>query len=213
MKRFFYFLAIVLIASCKKDDLDSISSSGFLEGFFYNNPKIIVRKTIESNIAYQGGVATYRGYIFKPLYDMRISAIGGRIAELGTFKIEIYQLHNTGIWGSRDTLLIDSVNINNINKFQFKNINHDLILLANEQYLIRYFNKNHNSVYDAGLGYSQPDQLNNIKYPLEINDIEIETPYYTYETSYNGKYHTTTEGTWSDGILRGLVDFKYELTK
>lgn len=211
MKRFFYFMAIVLIASCKKDDLDSTSSYGSLEGFLNNNPKIILRKTSESNVPYKGGFATYRGYIFRPLYGMRISAIGGKIAELGTFKIEIYHINNN-LWGRRDTLLIDSVNINNTNKFQFKNINHDLILLANEQYLIRYFNKNHNSVYDAGLGYSQPDPLNNIKFPLIINDLEIEIPYYTYETSYNGKYYTTTEGTWNEGIMRGLVDFKYELT-
>lgn len=212
MKRFFYLMAIVLIASCKKDNLDSTSGSGFIEDFLNINPKIAVGKTSESNVIYQGGVATYRGYIFKPLHGMKISAIGGRIAEFGTFKIEIYHINNSYLWG-KDTLMIDSVNINNINKFQYKNINHDLILIANERYLIRYFNKSHNSVYDAGLGYSQSNLLNIIRFPLKINDIEIEIPYYTYEISSNAEYFTITEETWNYGILRGLVDFKYELTK
>jgi len=210
MKRFLYYVGIVIIASCKKEDSNSNLdlNRGLLEGYLYSNPKIIVQKTTYSSISYDQYYSTYRGYVFSPSQDIKISAIGGRIAGFGTFKIEIYR----GWTSDRDTLLIDSININKTSIFQYKNINRELILKANEEYLIRYFNINHNFVFDAGLGYGS-DATNILQFPLIIKDIKILSPYYMYLNLYNGNYYTIDEGIWFGGILRGLVDFKYELTK
>jgi len=208
MKRFFYFIILVLIASCKKEDANSNLSSGLLEGFLNSNPKIAIQKTTYSNVSYDEYYSTFRGYAFVPLHNIKISAIGAKIAGYGTFKIEILDWNNM-----MDTLLTDSIKITNTSIFQFKNINHELMLNANKTYIIRYFNINHNFVYDAGLGYGQSDTINIIKFPLTINDIKILSPYYTYTSYYNGNYYNIGEGLWNSGIFRGLVDFKYELTK
>jgi hypothetical protein len=207
MKRFFYFIIIILIAACKKDSVDTNSDPGVLEGFLTNHPDIIVQKTTYAYGTFNNYYSTHRGFIFKPLKDIKISAVGGKIAGYGTFKIEIF--HNW-LW-ERDTLLVDSISINNTAVFQFKNIKPELILNANELYLIRCFNINHNFVYDAGLGYGQSDTTNIIEFPLTINDIQILSPYYTYINLYNGNYFTINEGLYDVGIFRGLVDFKYEL--
>lgn len=66
----------------------------------------------------------------------------------------------------------------------------------------------HNSVYDAGSGY----QTVGVTLPLKINDIEIERIYYSYDLKITGGFLNMEEGftNYLGGILRGLVDFKYE---
>jgi hypothetical protein len=51
--------------------------------------------------------------------------------------------------------------------------------------------------------------------PLKIDDIEIQRIYYSYELKITGGYLTMEEGftNYLGGILRGLVDFKYELVQ
>lgn len=217
MKVLLYFIILVLIISCETEDSNSIKDNsikensikeqGLLEGYLNNNPKIIVQKTTYSQISYNKYYSTYRGYVFTPIQNIKIKAIGARIAGYGTFKIEIYR------WPYKiDTLLIDSVTINNTSIFQYKNITRELILKPNEEYLIRCFNINHNFVFDAGLGYGN-DTTNILNFPLLIKDVKILCPYYAYTSSYDGNFYTIIEGIWFGGILRGLVDFKYELTK
>lgn len=209
MKKILYLLILVLIASCKKESSNTNSDAGLLEGFLNNNPKISVIKTTFAYGTYNEYYSTDRGYIFKPLNNIKITAVGGKIAGYGTFKIELFH----GLPWNKETLMIDSIKINNTSVFQFKNINPGLTLNANEVYIIRYFNINHNFVYDAGLGYGQSDSTNIIKFPLTIKDIQILSPYYTYSNLYNGNYYTINEGDYNEGKFRGLVDFKYELTK
>jgi hypothetical protein len=209
MKIIIYLIAIIFIVSCKKENTNTVTASGLLEGFLNDNPEIIVRKTTYAYGTYNQFYSTYRGYIFKPLSDIKISAVGAKVAGYGNFRIEI----SHGWAWEKDTLLIDSVAIDNTAIFQFKNINHELILKANEEYLIMYFNVNHDFVYDAGLGYNQSDLTNIIRFPLTIKDVQILSPYYIYKNFYKGKYYAISEGQDMNGVFRGLVDFKYELVK
>ncbi len=95
----------------------------------------------------------------------------------------------------------------NTSVFQYIPVNQEVILLKGHNYLISYFNKSHNSVFDAGTGY----ESGYIQMPLTIQDIEIERVYYSYEQIIIGGYMLMEEGfTNGLGILRGLVDFKYE---
>jgi hypothetical protein len=213
MKNLLFLIPIIFLISCAKDDVNpSIKNIGFLDDYLKKNPDITILKTTESNIVYTGGVATYRGYIFKPLEDLKLNAIGGRIAKQGIYKFEILKLDG-GWYSTCDTLFMDSINITNISSFQYKNVDKDIILFGNERYIFRYFNENHNSVYDAGLGFSQSDTINYIKFPLAIEDVEIEIPYYTYQKLYDGEYRMYQGGTFNLGILRGLIDFKYEIAE
>lgn len=146
------------------------------------------------------------------MVDIKINSFGGRIAEQGKYKFEIFKMDESW-YPTTNNLLLDSINITNTSSFQYKITDKEILLLKNERYLIRYFNESHNSVYDAGLGWSQSDEINDIIFPLIIDDIEIEIPYYAYYSKYNGKYYLCQEGTFDFGILRGLVDFKYKLVK
>ena len=213
MKQNVFLLLIIVLISCDKDDVKpNIKESGFLENYLTNNPRISVLKTTDSHVVYTGGVATHRGYVFKPLADLKVTSFGGRIAEPGVYNFELFKLN--AWWVSvNDTLLLDSINITNTSSFQYKRIDKEILLLKNEKYLIRYFNETHNSVYDAGIGWSPTDTTNYIRFPLVVDDVEIEIPYYTYHTKFNGQYWQTQAGTFNYGILRGLIDFKYELVK
>lgn len=212
MKRIFFYLiaTFFLTTSCKDDEVDPQQRDlGFLESFFTNNPEIVIQKTTESDVIYKGGRATHRGYVFKPLIDMKIMEIGARIAKTGTYTFEIYDLEK-GLFSKEDTIIIDSIKINNTEGFQYKEITNNVTLDAEKEYLIRYFNEDHTSVYDGGLGYSsESDSINVMHFPLTIKDIEIQLPYYTYMIKDNGEYFLISEGTYDLGIFRGLIDFKY----
>ena len=211
MKRVLYFIAIVLIASCKKEDVSTNPSLGFLESWLNNNPRIYITKTIDSNIHFERGVATYRGYTFKPLYDVKITAIGGKIAETGTFKIVISDIED---FYFLNPIYVDSVVVSNIQKFQYKTVKQEIVLSANKLYIIAYLNKSHSSVYDALYMDYVPNAINNIVLPLLINDISINMTYYSYGLIDNGVYRVLSGGgVMGHAEMRGLVDFKYELKK
>ncbi len=208
MKKLCILLLVIFIVSCNKNNTDPGQlNPGVLGGYLKDNPAITVQKTTESTISYRDGFATSRGYHFKPLKDLKITEIGGRIAEPGTFGIKINNIDNG--WSKADgwiEVLIDSIKITNTSVFQYIPVNQEVILLTGHNYLISYFNKSHNSVYDAGSGY----ESGYVQMPLTIQDIEIERVYYSYEQIIIGGYMLMEEGfTNGLGILRGLVDFKY----
>jgi hypothetical protein len=63
MKRIIYFIAIILIASCNKNDSEPNSSPGFLAGYLNNDPEIVVSQTSETNISPSvQNFGIYRGY-------------------------------------------------------------------------------------------------------------------------------------------------------
>lgn len=212
MKRLLYLLLLISIVSCKKGDTDQPAQNpGLIEGYLKENPSITVQKTNMSTVPYNDSYATSRGYHFNPLKDVKITEIGGRIAEKGIFKIKISNIDNG--WSKGDgwvDVLIDSINITSTAIFQYKAVNKEVILLSGHKYLISYFNINHNSVYDAGTG----SLSGYVQMPLTIKDIEIEREYYSYDQNIIGGYRTIEEGfTNGLGLIRGLVDFKYELAK
>ena len=213
MRRYLFLVPIIFLISCEKDSVEPNGKNvGFVANYLKNNPGISIIKTTESNIVYVGGVSTYRGYIFTPSADLNIIAIGGRIAEPGTYKFEIYKMDDWWL-STMDTLLADNITITDVRSFQYKNTSGKIFLSKNQRYLVRYFNESHNSVYDAGTGWSSTDTKNYIPFPVKMDDIEIEVPYYTYHTKHNGGYWSYQSGTFNSGILRGLIDFRYELAK
>jgi len=206
MKKIFYFL-LFICASCNNDDDAKPQQHGPLETYLKDNNVSII-KTTKSSIVYSAGNATHRGYIFTPLKDIKLTHVGAKIAETGTFDVELIEMD--GMYIKYDTLVSEDLTINNTENFIYKEIKTPLVLKANKSYLLRYFNESHSSVYDAGTGSFNASDPNYIKLPLTIGDIQIKTLYYTYLTQYNGVYHLGVEGGWSAGILRGLVDIVYE---
>jgi hypothetical protein len=208
-------LVMILLIGCAKDDAEPTSQSssspaptvpaavvpGVLEGYLNLNPRISVIKTVNSSFVYESGVTTWRGYIFtvKNNAGITLTAFGGRIAKPGVYRFMLRDL--TSYLSSLYPIFEDSIVISDVNKFTYKDIP-NVSLRANTEYLLDYFNNDHSSVYDAGLGINQPDTVNRIKFPLKIGDIQIELPYYTYDYM--------AAGTFNAGLLRGLVDFKYK---
>lgn len=210
-KNLLYFVVLALLVSCKKDEPDSVP--GFIEKFINDNPRIGV--SIASPLIY-GSVnsyASYRGYVFKPLSNIKINAIGGRIAETGVFKIIICEGH--GYNYDLKPMLIDSINISNIDQFQYKNISKQLILSANNIYTIIYLNKTKYSIFDAGYKTYKENAVNAIELPLLVNGINIESTFCFYGMMVSGGFFPMYWIEESDyvQILRGLVDFKYEVVK
>lgn len=219
MKKILYLIALVLIISCNKESNDStddnngipeVNDYGVL-GTYLTEKRLVIQKATLSQIEYDHIRTTYRGYIFTPEKDMKITEIGGRIAETGKYRFEIYRLDPEVYFSKIETILVDSVTITDISIFQYKKLVDGPLLESNQKYIFRYFNQDHNSVYDAGLGRYQDDDYNNIKFPLKIKDITIESSYYTYNITINGEIFPAIEGEFWLGIIRGLVDFKYEL--
>ncbi|MDO1451721.1 hypothetical protein Q0590_35940 [Rhodocytophaga aerolata] len=195
-----------LLFSCNKQEAVPVQR-GFLEDFIKSDGAIKVYKTTNFPNDYRH-TATYRGYIFKPLEAIKITAIGGKIAAEGTYRIELYD-HTNLSWTKSDPLLVDSVAVSNTDGFQYKPLAKALELKANHLYLIRYFNKSHDSVYDALLPESyNPDQ--GLYFPFQIKEIEVMDIYYTYHYLYEGQYYWGEEGTYNTPKFRGLVDFTYE---
>jgi hypothetical protein len=212
MKNFLYLFLIIFFVSCKKDNTDPVPQEpGLLEGYIKENPSITVQKTTESAIPYEDGYATNRGYHFTPLKNIKITAIGGRIAEKGMFTIKIRNIDNG--WSKGEgwiDVLVDSINITSTSKFMYKTVDKDVILSTGHKYLISYFNKSHNSLYDAK-NSADPGYIG---MPLIIQDVQIEREYYSYEQHIIGGYMTMQETfTNALGILRGLVDMKYEVVE
>ena len=212
MKNLLYLFLIIFFVSCKKDNSDPVPQDpGLLEGYIIENPSITVQKTTESLITYEDAYATNRGYHFTPLKNIKITAIGGRIAEKGMFTIKIRNIDNG--WSKGEgwvDVLVDSISITSTSKFQYKPVDKEVILTSGHKYLISYFNKSHNSLFDlktsASPGY--------IEMPLIIKDIQIEREYYSYEQKIIGGYMTVQETfTNALGILRGLADLKYEVVE
>ena len=210
-REFFYLISLFLLASCNKEEVAPVRVApvkpGILENFIKADPTITLQKTTQSAYHFENA-ATYRGYVFKPLSNIRITAIGGKIAEKGNYKIEIFS-SESGNWKS-DTLLVENIQITDTQKFQYKELGKGLELAAHKSYIIRYFNESHNSVYDAVLPRTYQSATNPFS-PIKIGDIEVEKQYYTYHYKNNGEYYVVSEGVFSNSLFRGLVDFKYDL--
>jgi hypothetical protein len=213
MRNIFLIASLLFIISCGKDEVNPIEqNSGILKDYLDENPNITILKTEESSIPYGGGFATYRGFIFIPMDNIKVTAVGGMIAKQGSYVFELYKLDEYGV-DKVDTILTQNISIRDVNKFEYYSVSKQINLSKNERYLIRYFNESHKSVYDAGLGYFQPDMENLITFPVSMEDILIAIPYYSYHWKNNNEYLLHHEGSFDRGIFRGLVDFKYELVE
>jgi len=202
MKRFFYLIALVIIASCKKDNT-APAGNGFLSEHIKNTPTIEVFETTGATYDPTGDYGIYWGYCFKPSKNIEISAIGAKIPNKGTFKIII---SSSGYVNNDNYMFIDSINVNNVNEFTYKNVSKKLMLSANIKYTIAYFSKYKNNLYCAGIsGTGIP--------PLIVNDIEIIYNYYPYGVYANGIYYPGSTTSSSGDKIMGLLDFKYKLSQ
>jgi hypothetical protein len=200
-------LIALLLFSCTKDESDPEDQNpGLIGTFLKENSDIVIQKTTESTIGYRDGFATKRGYHFIPLKNIKITHVGGKVARNGTYKIYIFNID--GGWSKHDSwteVLFDSISITNTDNFKYKQVEKDITLTANKNYVICYFNPDHTYVYDAKLGTRS--------FPLVFDDIEIPRVYYSYERMIVTNENSIMEEGFTNGlgVLRGLVDFKYEL--
>ncbi|RDV16549.1 hypothetical protein DXT99_04980 [Pontibacter diazotrophicus] len=207
MRVLIYFIAVVILVSCnKKEEVEPVSSPGFLEGYLKANSRIGVSEVNEPNVnPHEKELDIYRGYYIVPSSNIKINALGARMPEKGTYEITVT---SGALWDfvNRDHILVDSITIGDTSKFQFKSVDQGLALSANNRYLIAIKYKKHNSVYEAKYQDHQPNGVNSFLIPLVINDIEIESLFY-----HGTRDYYPVKG----GIeaIRGLVDFKYELIK
>jgi len=224
MKRCLYFLLksqfvflMVFFISCEKEESSLANEDGypivvdlgFLGKYLKKNYDISVIKTTESYYNYDSTMATSRGYVFETLNKLKITEVGGLIAEKGVYRFEIYGLKKN--MSNEIFFWQDSIEITKTDSFQYKKLKEEIILNKFEKYVIQYFSKDHNSIYDAGACYISTDLKDCIEFPLKIDDVKILSASYEYYWNSNGEYMLDGVGRWQGGILRGLVDFKYEI--
>lgn len=209
-----YFLAFVLIISCTKSNNDlETKSLGIFEEFITKDNEITVVPIHRGNLDYSGHAnPTSRGFYFSPLVDIELTAIGGLMAKTGDYKIEIIEISEFWALSLNDPIILtQNITITNINEFQFTELDNELLLHSNRNYVIKYFDENHDSVYDVLL----PNSYNNglLLQPKQIKDIELEMMYYAYYYEIDGELYISDEGGSQHSILflRGIIDFKYHI--
>jgi len=239
MKKIFYLVLLVII-SCNKNNEESIPDApemiedpieqgsedepnndepitnnfGIIEEFIGQDSEIKVEPISIVNSNYQSNAATKRGYFFKPSVDIEITALGGLMAKTGEYEIELYEFFEDAIVVEDvDPILKHMVSITETEEFQFSELENKIVLQANKSYILRYFDINHESVYDVVL----PDSynINQTYHPQTIKIIEFQKAHFAY---YNfreilGEYQLSSEGTFegSNLFLRGIPDFKYQI--
>lgn len=200
-------ITTLLLLSCKSTPSGTeiaIGEDGFLAAYIKENPSIIVQKTTESDVYHQEDVEiTYTGYTFSTQKDITVTEIGALVAKKGTYKFELYAGSPNS--SEPEILYQDSLTIDNVDEFQYMETE-PILLTAAGNYVLWYENENYESVYDLGLGFNQPDTTNMIFKPLFFNEVILYWNFSDFVAP--GRYYT---GEWNDGILRGLVDFKYQI--
>ena len=208
MKKLLFLFVFALIVSCKKDDSPLVHEPpviGLLETFLATNPSVEINKFNN----WIPNETAYWGYLFTPTKDIKLTHIGGRIAENGVFRIELYTMSPDHFSMSiKDTLLIDSITITDISKFQFKIIASGIILKADQRYEIRYLDKSSNSIWSAGRG--NPNDVPGFNFPVKTGPVVLEASYSSKNYSKNGVWVPYFEQISGYGIQYGLPDFVYE---
>lgn len=208
MKNLCCILVLVLIVSCKKEDNPPVSDPpvmGFLETFLAANPAVEVyqcKNWIPNETAYWG-------YLFTPVSDIKITHIGGRMAENGVTRLELYKMSPEAFSLSiTNTLLVDSITITDSSRFQYKSIASGIILNAGQRYEIRYLNKASNSIWAAGRG--NPNEVPGFNFPVKAGPIVLEASYTANNYNLNGVWVSYFQQISQFGIQYGLPDFVYE---
>lgn len=214
----FVFITFLMLLSCSDTPTDSehedddieftdettIGEDGYIGAFIQENSEFIIQKTTESEVSYPQNVNwANTGYNFSPEKNIKITAIGGMVAETGTYKFELY----SGFPFSTEPVILfaDSITISSTDEFQYLEVD-PISLTAGGYYVLWYKNESYDSVYDLGLGYNQPDDANIFPKPFTFNEVTIDWAFYEFSSpSQSGG------GEWHQGLLRGLVDFKYQI--
>lgn len=189
---------------------------GVLEGYFDEHPLIEITKTEETYQRYSDvETGIYRGFIFKPVKDIKIKAIGCMVPEQGTYKILISN-GSFDTFTSEDTVFICDITINDINNFQFVDIDQELVLSANEDYSLLYFRKNPDHYHTAKYNWLNQPIEDWLSIPVIIGDVEIQLSFYmfgTYDKDDGSFSIWNGSGNSAEFLLKGLVDLKYELVE
>ncbi|MFD1187489.1 hypothetical protein [Pontibacter rugosus] len=221
MKKALYLLLYITTAligvSCKSDDPEPASTPGVLESFISNNVSIKVSQVKDYYVSrYQSDYITHRGYYIVPSKDIKISALGCKVPEKGSYEIILC----SGVpfdFVSGNYIYSDQINITNENEFQFKKVDQEIILLANQKYLLVYNTKNPLFYYEAKyVTDNWASNADHILLPHTIHDVQVTESFYMYASYRNdGNHYFDTGGTstWGAFTLSGLVDLKYEVVE
>lgn len=150
--------------------------------------------------------ASEEGLVFKPVRDIRIYSVGCKVGATGTYKIQIHKIRPFARYAELDTLLQETVTINNINDFQYKDLSKELLLAKDQEYVIHYYSTSGSSIYNAI--YKNWDRTGaTTLLPLTRDGVTIEGHFYNYydKTGFLFRYSAQDAG----NAFRGLVDFKY----
>lgn len=212
-----FFLSLLITISCNNNDSESSPvDMGFIESFVNQDSEILIEPISKFNLDYEISSATSRGYIFEPMFDMEITDIGGIMAATGSYEIELFQLEGDSSY-IRDLspLFTFNISITKVGEFQFQSLNNALVLEANKRYLLKYFDENHDSVYDILVPEKYKGEF--FVQPQKIGDLNLEYVYYAYHISseLTGGNEFVQEGVFSNNklFLRGVPDFKYQIKK
>ncbi len=214
-------LLLILVTSCNNTDEQILEPHGMLEGLFLEDSEIVIEPINELNSDYLHK-ATKRGFYFKPHVDIEITAVGGRMATAGNYEIEIIESYSD--WGllheTEPIVLSKKLNVTNESVFQYVELENNLLLKANQQYVLKYFSENHESVFDVILpNHYQNSTPQSYLHPQMITNIQIGMMYYSYYNEVDGEFEFDTfEGKLNAGayiddtlFLRGIPDFKYRM--
>ena len=199
-------MLLTLSCSEKSDDPTPIdldpacTSCGVVEKYLRLN-QLTVEPINKSKYSYEDMYATKRGIILKPEKKIHITAMGGMFRETGVYTLELCKM-DVSPMGSI------TVNATGTDTFVFEKLSTPIILEARIEYIIWYCGKNHDSVYDVWLKendaiFAQPATLSS----------EVTLTYVAWSYLQQCSDEVSSHGYFmnSNLLLRGIVDFKYEI--
>jgi hypothetical protein len=175
---------------------------GVIENFsLKNSSRFIVEPINSQKMSYDNRFGTRRGVTFSVEKTIRLTAIGGLFRKQGDFVVELIS--------SGTPIYTATVTVTDTENFTFKEVNTDVQLSPGNFYLFRYCDVDHDSIYD--IWFLNPASEPQLLQPQDLGDVRLEAIYYNYlqdcsATSYSGNYFHH-----SGLLMRGIVDFKYEI--
>jgi hypothetical protein len=159
---------------------------------------------INSNkLTYPTDMATKRGFNFTLDKKSRLKSIGGFFRKPGTYTLELLR------WGVGLTpFYTTTITVSDTENFVYTDIESTIELLPYPtQYLIRYCDEDHGSIYDI---YTSSPSPRDLLQPYDFGDINLQSLYYYYLDDCSKPSDVSG---WQNQIvfMRGVVDFKYEV--
>jgi IPT/TIG domain len=178
------------------------SECGVIEKFILSG-QCSVEPINATRLTYSSDMASKRGFNFTMDKKSRLKSIGGFFRKPGTYTLELLR------WGMGLTpFYTTTITVDDTENFVFTDVDTNIELLPYPaQYLIRYCDEDHSSVYDV---YAYVPNSNGFFQPFDFGEVNLQSIYYYYLTDCTKPSDVSG---WQNQIvfMRGVVDFKYEV--